>query len=143
MIIDNALAITIISWITIMIVGIIKDFDLFNKIKKNLRRPIYLIIDSILAFGLSALYFAIFKIEFNTIFIHFSIKSISITLSLYALYENTKLKDLVAIGKEKLVKAIGKNIIDAQVQKIVNDSNAKLIENNDEHNNQQNDVGAN
>lgn len=123
---DNTLAIGVIAWITIILVGIIKDFDLLKKVDKPLRRPIYLIIDCIFAFGLSAIYFAWFKIGFDK-FINFSLTALSATLALYAGYENTKLKDLVSIAKEKLVKVIGKNVIDAQVKKQIEDNNNQQL----------------
>lgn len=123
---DNTIAVGVIAWITIILVGIIKDFDLFKKIDKPLRKPIYLIIDCMFVVGLSAIYFAWFKIEFGK-FIEFSLLALSSTLALYATYENTKLKDLIKIAKERLVKVIGKNVIEKQVQKQIEDNNNQQL----------------
>lgn len=113
----NGVSVIIISWIIIICVGALKDFGLFSKISKGTAKPIFLLIDGALAFGFSAIYFAIFKIDFSGYLLQ-SITTLIATLSLYATYENTKLKELVKIAKEQFIKVVGKGVIAKEVEKL-------------------------
>ena len=83
---QNGLPVFIIATCIIAIVGTLKLCKVFDKISsKNVKKFIYYILDIALSFGSSAIYFAIFKLNFNDYLI-FSVSQISSTTALYALY---------------------------------------------------------
>ena len=103
---QNGLPVFIIATRIIAIVGTLKLCKVFDKISsKNVKKFIYYILDIALSFGSSAIYFAIFKLNFNDYLI-FSVSQISSTTALYALYENFGLRKLVQMLIEWLSKRI-------------------------------------
>lgn len=89
------LPVFIIASCIIFLIGILKLCKVFKKITNaNIRKTIYYVLDIILAFGGSAIYFAIFKCDFAG-YVMFSIAQVSATTTLYAVYENFHFRDCV------------------------------------------------
>lgn len=84
----------VIAACTILILGILKLCKVFDKIQsKNVKKTIYLVIDIVLAFVGTAIYYAIFGISFNTAYLYASLMQIGATLSAYAIFEGTHLRE--------------------------------------------------
>lgn len=117
----------VIACIIIFVIGILKFFKVFNKIEKSARKPIFLILDIALAFGLTALYYVIFNISFSINYIVYSLSIVPVVLALYAVYEN--------LGLRKLLKLIGNFIITVvandKVKKAVTDITESVKETED------------
>lgn len=93
----NGLPVFVIATCIIAIIGILKLCKVFNKVtNKNVKKCIYYILDVALAFGGSAIYYAIFKLSFNS-YIAFSLAQITATTTLYAMYENFGVRNLVQL----------------------------------------------
>lgn len=91
------LPVFIIASIIIGFIGILKLCKVFNKITNaNIKKLIYYILNIVLAFALSAIYFAIFQINFSG-YIAYAFTQISATTTLYAIYENFGVRKLVQI----------------------------------------------
>ncbi len=89
------LSILIIAICIIAIVGILKLCKVFDKIKSDdLKKFIYYVIDIALAFGGSAIYFAIFHKSFDG-YVMYSISQFATTVFLYAFYEQCGVRKLV------------------------------------------------
>lgn len=109
----HGLAVFVIATIIIAFIGVLKLCKVFSKINnKNVKKCIYYVLDVVLAFGFSAIYFAIFKVNFGT-YLTFSITQISATTTLYAIYENFGVRNLV----QMLLTFIGKKLKPDQVDK--------------------------
>ena len=54
----------ILGILTIFFIGIFKYFKVFDKVAKENRKPIYLALTYVFTFGLTAIYYAIFKLSF-------------------------------------------------------------------------------
>lgn len=92
------LAVFVIASCSIILIGILKLCKVFSKIEnKNVKKLIYYILNVVLSFGGAAIYFAIFKISFES-YIMFSVTQIGATTTLYAIYENFGVRKLVQIG---------------------------------------------
>ena len=86
----------VIAISTIAILGLFKLCKMFNKIQsKAIRKSVYLVIDIALAFAGTAIYYAIFKMNFDLGYVVYSLVQVSSTLSLYALFENMHIRELV------------------------------------------------
>lgn len=100
------LPVFIIATCIIAVIGILKLCKVFNKISnKNVKKFLYYLLDVVLAFAGSAIYFAIFKISF-TDYVVFSITQVTATTTLYAIYENFGLRKLVQIASAAFIKWI-------------------------------------
>ena len=98
------LPVFIIATCIISVIGILKLCKVFNKISnKNVKKFLYYLLDVVLAFAGSAIYFAIFKISF-TDYVVFSITQVTATTTLYAIYENFGLRRLVQIASAAFIK---------------------------------------
>lgn len=94
---NYGLAVFVIASCIIAVIGILKLCKVFDKItNKNIKKFIYYILDVLLSFGGVAIYFAIFKLDFNT-YISFCFTQIGATTTLYAIYENFGLRKLWGI----------------------------------------------
>lgn len=86
----------IIAISTIFILGVLKMCKVFSKIQnKNVRKSIYLVIDIVMAFAGTAIYYAIYHIAFNIEYLWCSLIQVGSTLSLYAVFENMHIRELV------------------------------------------------
>lgn len=93
------LPVFIIASCCIVFLGILKLCKVFSKLtNKSIKKLIYYIIDIVLAFGGSAIYFAIYHKAFNIDFVMFSCTQVGATTTLYAIYENFGIRKLVQIG---------------------------------------------
>lgn len=92
------LPVFIIASCSILLIGILKLCKVFNKISnKHIKKLIYYILNVVLSFGGAAIYYAAFKIGFNSYLI-FCLTQVSATTTLYAIYENFGVRKLVQIG---------------------------------------------
>lgn len=110
------LSVFVIASLIIGFVGILKLCKVFDKItNKTLRKSIFYAVDMVLSFAGVAIYFAIFKIGFAG-YIPFVCTQIGATTTLYALYENFGVRNLV------------KMFIDWIFTKLYGDANTKLAQ---------------
>ena len=107
----------VIACITIFLIGILKYFGVFNKIPKENRKPIYLILNYVLGFGITAIYYAIFKLPFADYVAYSFVTATAVNL-LYPLYENLKLRELLAKLGGFIVKVVAKKQVAAEADKI-------------------------
>ena len=92
------LPVFVIASCSILLIGILKLCKVFNKISnKNIKKLIYYILNVVLSFGGVAIYYAAFKIGFNS-YLMFCLTQVSATTTLYAIYENFGVRKLVQIG---------------------------------------------
>ena len=92
------LPVFVIASCSIFLIGILKLCKVFNKISnKNIKKLIYYILNVVLSFVGVAIYYAAFKIGFNS-YLMFCLTQISATTTLYAIYENFGVRKLVQIG---------------------------------------------
>lgn len=93
----------------IVLIGILKLCKVFDKIdSKNIKKLIYYILNIVLAFGASAIYFAIFKMSFAD-YLMFSCTQVGATTTLYAIYENFGIRKLVRMLFDWIIKQTKKN----------------------------------
>lgn len=116
---NYGLPVLIIACITILLIGILKYFDVFRKVPKDNRKPIYYVLNYLFVFGLVALYYVIFKRPFDD-YVAYSLVSGTAVSSLYVLYENTKLRDLFGIIGNFIVSKVAKKQVEAAKQTITN-----------------------
>lgn len=92
------LPVFVIASCSILLIGILKLCKVFNKISnKNVKKLIYYILNVVLSFGGVAIYYAAFKIGFNS-YLMVCLTQVSATTTLYAIYENFGVRKLVQIG---------------------------------------------
>lgn len=119
----------IIACTTILLIGILKYFDVFRKVPKDNRKPIYYILTYLFVFGITAAYYAIVKQPF-TDYVAFSIAAGTAVNILYPLYENLKLRDLLGIIGNFIVSKVAKKQVTAAKENKTNakaESNSKKI----------------
>ena len=96
----------LIALVGIILLGVLKYANVFSKIEKENRKPIYLVISVSFSLIASAVYLLIVKSFEINYFITISVAVYALNQTMYAVYETTKLKDLIAkilgIIKEKL-----------------------------------------
>lgn len=84
----------LIGLIIITFIGILKLCKAFDWIKnKDVKKLVYYIFNIGLSFGVVALYFTIYKIDFSG-YLAFSFSQVGSTTALYAIYENLGLRKL-------------------------------------------------
>ena len=92
------LPVFVIASCSILLIGILKLCKVFNKINsKNIKKLIFYILNVVLSFGGAAIYYAAFKVGFDT-YLMFCLTQVSATTTLYAIYENFGVRKLVQIG---------------------------------------------
>lgn len=108
---DYGPSIIIIAICIIAFVGILKLCKVFDKIKSSqVKKVLYYVIDVVLAFAGSAIYFAIFHKSFSdTGYVLYSISTLGVTTTLYAVYENFGLRTLVKMAINGISKWFKKN----------------------------------
>lgn len=110
------LAILVIALITIFLIGTLKVCKVFSKIQSaKIKKLVYYICDVVLAFGGSAIYFAIFKINFSEYLVYAGAE-LGVTTTLYAVYENFGIRELVKMVVNIIANAIKGNP-DAKINK--------------------------
>lgn len=89
------LPILFISIAVIFVIGVLKYFKVFDKIKSaNVKKCIYYALDIVLSFSFVAIYFAVDKISFTT-YLNYCFKTITAVTAIYAIYENFGLRKLL------------------------------------------------
>ena len=92
------LPVFVIASCSILLIGILKLCKVFNKISnKNVKKLIFYILNVVLSFGGAAIYYAAFKVGFES-YLMFCLTQVSATTTLYAIYENFGVRKLVQIG---------------------------------------------
>jgi hypothetical protein len=103
------LTVATIAFIVICFIGTLKLCKVFNKISsKQLKKTIYYVLSISLSFGVSALYFVIFNLSWDT-YVKFSIAQANATAILYAIYENLGLRKLLQVIATKWIDYIKKS----------------------------------
>ena len=109
----------ILGILTIFFIGIFKYFKVFDKVAKENRKPIYLALTYVFTFGLTAIYYAIFKLSFADYVAYSFIVGSVVNL----LYENTKLRNVFAWIGSFIVKIVAKKQVEAETTKIKEEAN--------------------
>lgn len=92
------LPVFVIASCSILLIGILKLCKVFDKISnKNVKKLIFYILNVVLSFGGAAIYYAAFKVGFDS-YLMFCLTQVSATTTLYAIYENFGVRKLVQIG---------------------------------------------
>lgn len=92
------LPVFVIASCSILLIGILKLCKVFDKISnKNIKKLIYYILNVVLSFVGAAIYYAAFKIGFES-YLVFCLTQVGATTTLYATYENFGVRKLVQIG---------------------------------------------
>lgn len=121
-IVNYGLPVLAIACITILLIGILKYFDVFKKVPKDNRKPIYYVLTYIFVFALVAAYYLMTKQSFAD-YIAYSIGAGTVVNLLYPLYENLKIRELFAVIGNFIVKKVAKKQIEAaKNEKVVNKS---------------------
>lgn len=110
----------IIACITIFLIGILKYFNVFGKVPKDNRKPIYYVLNYVFVFAITAAYYGIFKLNFNDYVAYAFVVASAVNL-LYPIYENLKLRDLFQIIGNFIVKVVAKNQVENEKAKIENE----------------------
>ena len=94
---EYGLAILVVALCIIAFIGILKLCKAFSWIKSTkIKKLVYYISDVALAFGGSAIYFALYKISFSEYFVYVGAE-LGVTTTLYAIYENFGVRELVKL----------------------------------------------
>ena len=92
------LPVFVIASCSILLIGILKLCKVFDRISnKNIKKLIYYILNVVLSFGGAAIYYAAFKVGFES-YLVFCLTQVGATTTLYAIYENFGVRKLVQIG---------------------------------------------
>lgn len=111
------ISVLVIACLTILFIGILKYFNVFNKIEKDNRKPIYFVLNYAFVFAVSAIYYAIFKLSFVDYVAYAFVVGSAVNL-LYPLYENLKIRDLFTIIGNFIVKTVAKKQVEKETTKI-------------------------
>lgn len=133
----------ILGTIIIAFIGLLKLCKAFDWIKnKDVKKLVYYILNISLSFGVAAIYFAIYNVDFSG-YVMFSCSQVGSTTALYAIYENFGLRKLWQMAlswiaswfkknpENKYVKALkGLGLTEEAVKRIqtLTDSELKLKE---------------
>lgn len=149
------LAVFVIASCIIAFIGILKLCKVFSKIEnKNIKKLIYYVLNVALAFAGSAIYFAIYKLNFNG-YVMFACTQVGATTTLYAIYENFGVRKLVQIllawiatwfkknPEDKLVKALkGLGLTEEAIAKLQTAANAELEKNKAQETSVENNIAT-
>lgn len=114
---NHGLPVLLIACATIFIIGVLKYFEVFRKIEKSNRKPIYLILTYAFAFGLTAGYYGVYNLDFANYPAYAFMVSTATSL-IYPLYENLKLRDLLAIIGNFIIKVFAKKQLEKEIDKL-------------------------
>ena len=123
---NYGLVVVLFACATIFLIGVLKYFNAFRKVEKSNRKPIYLSLTYVFAFGLSAIYFGIYGLDFNN-YIAFATIIATTSSLLYPLYENLKLRDLLAILGNFIIKVVAKKQVENEVEKLKTEKTLGLL----------------
>lgn len=124
---NYGISVLAIACITILLIGVLKYFDVFRKVPKDHRKPIYYVLNFLFVFGLAAIYYAIFKRPFDD-YIVYSVVCGTAVNALYPIYENLKIRDLFAtIGNFIVSKVAKKQVENAKTNAEDKSTNSKKI----------------
>lgn len=138
---EYGLPILIIACAIIFVVGLLKICKVFSKIQnKGVKKFLYYFIDIALSFAGVAIYFVITKTPFIVSdYLAYGLAQVTVTVALYAAYENFHIRGLVQIligcvagwfkknPNNKFVKALKSMGLDeAAITRIQNNANAEL-----------------
>lgn len=115
---EHGLSVVLIACMVIFLIGTLKFFGAFNKVAKSNRKPIFLVLTYILSFAIASAYYAIFNIDFSSI-VAYGLTVATVTSLLYVPYENLKLRDLLALFGNFIIKIVAQKQIDNATAKIV------------------------
>ena len=90
----------------IIILGVLKYANVFSKIEKENRKPIYLVISVGFSIIASAIYLAVIKKFEISYFATVALAILALNQTMYSIYENTNLRDLV----QKIFEAISQKV---------------------------------
>lgn len=116
----------VIACITIFLIGVLKYFDVFKKVPKDNRKPIYYVLNYVFVFAITAAYYGIFKLNFNDYVAYAFVVASAVNL-LYPIYENLKLRDLFKLIGNFIVKVVAKNQVETEKTKIKNQTETEEI----------------
>ena len=113
-------SILVISVLVIFIIGVLKYFKVFDKIKSaNTKKFIYYLLDIVLSFGFVAVYYAINNLSFLT-YLNYGFKTVTAVTAIYAIYEN--------FGLRKFLQAMGTIFINFVAKKQLENAKTTLTE---------------
>lgn len=93
---QNGWQITVIAILGIICLGLLKHFNVFKKVDKAQRKPLYLLISVGFSVLGTAIYLAIInQFDFNYL-VGVSTIMYGLNQAMYSIYENTKLRDLLS-----------------------------------------------
>lgn len=119
------LPILFISIAVIFIIGVLKYFKVFDKIKSaNVKKFIYYALDIVLSFGLVAIYFAVDKISFTT-YLNYCFKTVTAVTAIYAIYENFGLRKLVRCLGTWFINFVAKKQLETAKQSVSKNETVK------------------
>lgn len=90
----------------IIILGVLKYANVFSKIEKENRKPIYLVISVGFSIIASAIYLAVIKKFEVSYFAAIAVAILALNQTMYSIYENTNLRDLL----HKILGAISQKV---------------------------------
>lgn len=90
----------------IIILGVLKYANVFSKIEKENRKPIYLVISVGFSIIASAIYLVVIKKFEISYFATVALAILALNQTMYSIYENTNLRDLV----RKIFEAISQKV---------------------------------
>lgn len=100
----------LIALIGIIILGVLKYANVFVKIEKEKRKPIYFAISLGFSIVATIIYLLIIKQFTFEYVISVSLAIYALNQSMYAVYENTNLRDLMKKISEKIVQKVLENL---------------------------------
>lgn len=128
-IITYGLPILFISIAVIFIIGVLKYFKVFDKIKSaNVKKFVYYALDIVLSFGLVAIYFAVDKISFTT-YLNYCFKTITAVTAIYAIYENFGLRKLLRYLGTLFINFVAKKQLETAKESVSKNETPKKVEN--------------
>lgn len=123
------LPILFISIAVIFIIGVLKYFKVFDKIKSaNVKKFIYYALDIVLSFGLVAIYFAVDKISFTT-YLNYCFKTVTAVTAIYAIYENFGLRKLLRYLGTCFINFVAKKQLETAKESVSKNETPKKVEN--------------
>ncbi len=114
---NYGLVVVLFACAKLFLIGVLKYFNAFRKVEKSNRKPIYLSLTYVFAFGLSAIYFGIYRLDFAN-YIAFATIIATTSSLLYPLYENLKLRDLLSLLGNFIIKVVAKKQVENEVEKL-------------------------
>lgn len=123
LILKHSWQVILLGFTVILIIGVLKYFKCFSKIKSSdIRKFIYVSLNIALSFGVGALY--CLHIGFSN-YIALVIELVPVVLIEYALYENFGIRKLFQLIGNFIVKVVAKKYVENEVNKIKESTDTK------------------